>query len=254
MSPHMKSTGFLGLGAGLHVCDICYNEFEHNSKAWKCEKDHFMRFSPKELFDRLDSHINTVRSNASTTTEQVVVGHKKVDLGIWGDTTQAQYGTRTRDVPEYQVEEAVAKSLPGQAEQEIIRRGKHLLPNLVGKYRSGKNIAIIKRILEKMPSKDVGLEFKKYEMFEEAEKWFSSHELFDEAKKVRSKLRVNQTVVQGDYVDDRDTVVKDSVLNRSKIGGGSSKMQELKELTDLKREGLIDDDEFKQMKKEILGK
>ena len=91
-------------------------------------------------------------------------------------------------------------------------------------------------------------------MFEEAEKWFSSHELFDEAKKVRDKLRVNQTIVQGDYVDDRDTVVKDSVLNRSKVGGGSSKMQDLKELTDLKREGLIDDNEFKQMKKEILGK
>ena len=36
--------------------------------------------------------------------------------------------------------------------------------------------------------------------------------------------------------------------------GGSSKMQELKELTEMKKEGLIDDDEFKQMKKEILGK
>ena len=105
MTPHIKSTGFLGLGASLHVCDICYNEFEDVSRAWKCEKDHFMRFSPEELFDRLDRHITTVRSNASTTTEQVVVGHKKVDLGIWGDTTQAQYGTRTRAVPEYQVEE-----------------------------------------------------------------------------------------------------------------------------------------------------
>jgi hypothetical protein len=31
-------------------------------------------------------------------------------------------------------------------------------------------------------------------------------------------------------------------------------MQELEKLTEMKKEGLIDDDEFKQMKKEILGK
>jgi hypothetical protein len=31
-------------------------------------------------------------------------------------------------------------------------------------------------------------------------------------------------------------------------------MQELKELTEMKEKGLIDDDEFQQMKKEILGK
>ena len=33
-----------------------------------------------------------------------------------------------------------------------------------------------------------------------------------------------------------------------------SKMQELEKLSEMKKEGLIDDDEFKQMKKEILGK
>ena len=65
--------------------------------------------------------------------------------------------------------------------------------------------------------------------------------------------RASKTVVHGDYVDDRDTLVKDSVINRSNVGG-SSKMQELKELTEMKKEGLVDDTEFKQMKKEILGK
>jgi len=63
-------------------------------------------------------------------------------------------------------------------------------------------------------------------------------------------VKVAQKVIQGDEV----TEIKDSVLNRSNVGGGSSKMQELRELTDMKKEGLIDDDEFKQMKKEILGK
>ena len=78
-----------------------------------------------------------------------------------------------------------------------------------------------------------------------------------EAARVRKlkaeQRKVDQTVVHGDYVDDRDTIVKDSVLNRSNVGG-SSKMQDLKDLTKMKKEGLIDDAEFKQMKKEILGK
>ncbi|MDP7007128.1 MAG: SHOCT domain-containing protein, partial [Candidatus Poseidoniia archaeon] len=81
---------------------------------------------------------------------------------------------------------------------------------------------------------------------------------FKKSKEVRRKMldekKVDQTIVHGDYVDDRDTIVKDSVLNRSNVGGGSSKMQELKELKEMLAEGLIDDDEFKQMKKEILGK
>ena len=62
-------------------------------------------------------------------------------------------------------------------------------------------------------------------------------------------VKVAQKVVQGDEF----TEIKDSVLNRSNVGGGSSKMQELKELKQMLAEGLIDDDEFKQMKKEIIG-
>ena len=78
----------------------------------------------------------------------------------------------------------------------------------------------------------------------------------DEAARVRKtqaemgSVKVSQKVVHGDEV----TEIKDSVLNRSSVGSGSSKMQELKDLTEMKKEGLIDDDEFKQMKKEILGK
>ena len=63
-------------------------------------------------------------------------------------------------------------------------------------------------------------------------------------------VKVAQKVIQGDEV----TEIKDSVLNRSNVGGGSSKMQELKDLTEMKEKGLIDEDEFKQMKKEILRK
>jgi hypothetical protein len=67
-------------------------------------------------------------------------------------------------------------------------------------------------------------------------------------------VKIDQTVIHGDYVDDRDTIVKDSVISRSNIGSSSSKMQELEKLTEMKDKGAIDDDEFKQMKKEILEK
>ncbi len=80
----------------------------------------------------------------------------------------------------------------------------------------------------------------------------------EEAARVRKlkarqgSVRIAQKVVHGDEVS--KTEIKDSVVSKSNVGGGSSKMQELKELTEMKKEGLIDDNEFKQMKKEILGK
>ena len=82
--------------------------------------------------------------------------------------------------------------------------------------------------------------------------WKQVQSIFMRAKSNLEKVNIDQTVVQGDQVT--KTEIKDSVLNRSNIGGGSSKMQELKDLTEMKEKGLIDDDEFKQMKKEILGK
>ena len=78
----------------------------------------------------------------------------------------------------------------------------------------------------------------------------------EEAARVRKlqaemgSVKVAQKVVHGDEV----TEIKDSVINRSNVGGGSSKMQELEKLAEMKEKGLIDNDEFKQMKKEILGK
>jgi len=76
----------------------------------------------------------------------------------------------------------------------------------------------------------------------------------DDVIRVREKARnkVSQTVVHGDQVT--KTEIKDSVINRSNVGGSSSKAEELREAKSLFEEGLIDDDEFKQMKKEILGK
>ena len=58
--------------------------------------------------------------------------------------------------------------------------------------------------------------------------------------------------IQGDNIT--KTEVKDSILNRSKVGGNSSKIQELEKLSKMKDKGTLDATEFKQMKKEILGK
>ena len=92
--------------------------------------------------------------------------------------------------------------------------------------------------------------------------WFSSYNPEDVSEtsegfwdKVDKKIQDERRVKVDQTVDDRDTTIQDSVVSRSNVGsGGSSKMQELKDLTEMKKEGLIDDDEFKQMKKEILGK
>jgi hypothetical protein len=85
--------------------------------------------------------------------------------------------------------------------------------------------------------------------------------LNEDAKRVRLKMReegkvkVDQTVVHGDYVDDRDTIIKDSVVSKSNIGaGGDDKFAKLKELKEMLSEDLIDKEEFKEMKKEIMGK
>jgi len=81
----------------------------------------------------------------------------------------------------------------------------------------------------------------------------------EEAARVRalkaeqSSVKVAQKVVHGDEVT--KTEIKDSVVSKSNIGsGGDDKIAKIKELKELHDSGHIDDDEFKQMKKEILGK
>ena len=73
-------------------------------------------------------------------------------------------------------------------------------------------------------------------------------------RKLKADLAAPKTVIHGDYVDDRDTIVNDSVVNRSNIGTGSSKIQKLEKLNNMREKGLIDDDEFRQMKKDLLSK
>ncbi len=66
------------------------------------------------------------------------------------------------------------------------------------------------------------------------------------------RVKVSQKVVHGDEVT--KTEIKDSVVNKSNIGsGGEDKFTKLKELKEMLAEGLISDEEFEKIKKEIIG-
>ena len=72
-------------------------------------------------------------------------------------------------------------------------------------------------------------------------------------KQIPVQQNVYQNIIQGDNIT--KTEVKDSVLNRSNIGSdGKTKAEHIQNVKELLDSGAIDDDEFKQMKKEILGK
>ena len=84
-------------------------------------------------------------------------------------------------------------------------------------------------------------------------------EEFEEMKKeiLERKPQVSKDpveIAQEEVHDDRDTIVKDSVVSKSSIGGGSSKMQELEKLKEMFDSGFISKEEMEKMKKEILGK
>ena len=92
--------------------------------------------------------------------------------------------------------------------------------------------------------------------FDEAIQLWEDMNNHEEAKRIRQIIidqkKVDQTVIQGDQIT--KTEIKDSVLNRSNIGGKSSKAEELREAKSLLDEGLINEDDYEKMKKEILGK
>ena len=96
-------------------------------------------------------------------------------------------------------------------------------------------------------------EYEKILDFEKAAEIYNFYERTDELIKVRNKARnkVEQTVVKGDQIT--KTEIKDSVLNRSNVGSSSSKIQELKDLAEMKGKGLINNEDFEKMKKEIIG-
>ena len=115
------------------------------------------------------------------------------------------------------------------------------------------------QVTSKNYKKEKAKELESFLEYDKAIELYSQIDMPKEAVRVRklkaeqSAVKVDQTVVHGDYVDDRDTIIKDSVVNKSNIAtGGKSKAEELREAKSLLDEGLINENDYEKMKKEIL--
>ena len=119
-----------------------------------------------------------------------------------------------------------------------------------------RNYDAVAEALKKFP--ETANEFERLELYDKAEEWYKYHDMLEEAAAIRRKkaeMAGSKTIVHGDYVDDRDTIVKDSVINRSNVGaGGDDKFSKLKELKEMFESDFISKEEMEEMKKEILGK
>ena len=139
-----------------------------------------------------------------------------------------------------------------------IRKAREVASLINRKFLTKEHLEITSSLMEKHIA-GLAMAREKHLDYEGAIEIYEENNMPGEAARVRRKMydekKVDQTVVHGDYVDDRDTIIKDSVISKSNIGAdGDDKFTKLKELTEMKKEGLIDDAEFKQMKKEILGR
>ena len=71
-------------------------------------------------------------------------------------------------------------------------------------------------------------------------------------KSEQGAVKVSQKVVHGDEVT--KTEVKDSVINRSNVGGsGKSKAEKIKEIRELRDSGDISEKDYEKMEREIIG-
>ena len=131
-----------------------------------------------------------------------------------------------------------------------VGKGKEVSDYLNQKYYNSQ--AKLQRLINEANEREKHLDYHRaIEIYEKIEK----PEEAARVRKLKADLAAPKTEIHGDYVDDRDTIVKDSVVNRSNIGAGrKSKAERLREAKALLDDGIIDSDEFKQMKQEILGK
>ena len=114
--------------------------------------------------------------------------------------------------------------------------------------------ALLTVLEEKEDTRLVKLE--KVKQREEALDFEAAIEIWEDLGEISEAARVRKLKAEiGSVKLSQKVKIRDSVLNRSNIGAdGKSKAEKIKEIKDLLDSGAIDDDEFKQMKKEILGK
>ena len=151
------------------------------------------------------------------------------------------------------------KHIPGRSRfSNDLFKCPHCGSNFEGEDKLTKHLERVQLKAKQLKMIDVSKAEKheKLREFEEAAQIYKLYGMDDDVIRVRDEARnkVEQTVVHGDYVDDRDTIVKDSVVNKSSIGaGGKSKAEEIKEIKELLDSGAIDKDDYEKMKREIIG-
>ena len=246
-------TGKGKLGYEVWQCDYCHTEYRH-----KVDVDHH-ELVCKKFIETLNS-TNTLFENTKKKLVEVVKG--KIDeLDVLSLNKKRKEHTQALE----KMDEEVAKcktffidyqqSIP---DKEFLRKNvktidyyKTEMNEFYKKLDDMAEYETLNNKIYKAKRREQALDF------DAAINIWEELGLIDEAARVRKlqaemgSVKVAQSVVQGDQI----TEVKDSVINKSNIGtGGDDKFAKLEKLTVMKEKGLIDDDEFKQMKKEILGK
>ena len=107
--------------------------------------------------------------------------------------------------------------------------------------------------------KEIGECLEELYYFEDAIKLYNFNEMIDEATKAKKKeidlsaAKIAQKLVQGDEI----TTIQDSVISRSTIGSGGGSgdlMADLTKLGEMKREGLLTEEEFTAAKAKLLNR
>ena len=110
--------------------------------------------------------------------------------------------------------------------------------------------------------KEIAYEKEKLLDFKGAIEIFEKLKMYEDSKRVRKKMqdwgsvKVDQTVVHGDYVDDRDTFVRDSVVSKSNIGAGGDGddlAAKLQQLAQMHKDGILSDEQFEAAKNKLLN-
>jgi hypothetical protein len=110
--------------------------------------------------------------------------------------------------------------------------------------------------------KEIAYEKEKLLDFKGAIEIFEKLKMYEDSKRVRKKMqdwgsvKVDQTVVHGDYVDDRDTFVRDSVVSKLNIGAGGDGddlAAKLQQLAQMHKDGILSDEQFEAAKNKLLN-
>ena len=217
----------------------------------------------------LTNHRIIFESSDGKTLDEISLDELENSVGENGDNYKNQENTSTKEFTN--PISYVFSKLPSPPQKpslgEINLRGK--LVNAFGTKSKSRVLATYNLYCgaEAATSINVAIRIRKIELAREREEaldYEAAIEIWDELGKNKESARirkkkteegavtVTQKVIHGDEVT--KTEIKDSVLNRSNVGTGKSKSEELRETKALLDDGIINDDEFKQMKKEILGK